>query len=73
MQGGILLHQRSSVAAVGESEQCEDTVLSYERMGFVYLKASHYFYESNLNNSVWQLFSVSVAQASKRACAMASM
>lgn len=51
------------MAVVGGSEQCEDRSL----------KLLIIFHRSNMSNSVWQLFSVSVAQASKGVCAMASM
>lgn len=56
------------MAVAGESEQCEDRggVLSM-------LKLLIIFHKANVSNSVWQLFSMSVAQASKQACTMASM
>lgn len=56
------------MAVVGGSEQCEDRggVLSL-------LKLLIIFHRSNTSNSVRQLFSVSVAQARKGVCAMASM
>lgn len=56
------------MAVTGESEQCEDRggVLSM-------LKLLIIFHKANVSNSVWQLFSMSVAQANKQACTMASM
>lgn len=56
------------MAVAGESEQCEDGggVVSM-------LKLLIIFHRANVSNSVWQLFSVSVAQTRKQTCAMASM
>lgn len=48
VQTAILLYQRSSITAVGESEPCKDTVLCYSRKSFIYLKASLIFHKAML-------------------------
>lgn len=46
IQTAILLYQRSSITAVGESEPCKDTILCYSMKSFIYLKASFVFHKA---------------------------